>query len=122
MIGFPVADAKTILVSACTRGRHVSRAIDTGRVAFYGMENISTPNFSYAAQYLACALPCQRITPALTRSRASLPPPIFLPVDSNSRAARIANVTVNPYNEWWWVWFANPAKEISDPPHILSIT
>jgi hypothetical protein len=40
--------------------------IDTRRVAFCGTENISTPNLSYAAQYLACALPCERFTSALT--------------------------------------------------------
>ena len=51
--------------STTTRGRHVSRDIDTGRVAFCGTENISTPNLSYAAQYLACALPCERFTSAL---------------------------------------------------------
>ena len=51
--------------STTTRGRHVSRDIDTGRIAFCGMENISTPNLSYAAQYLACALPCERFTSAL---------------------------------------------------------
>src|SRR4029077_7483183 len=28
-------------------------------------ENISTPNLSYAAQYLACAFPCERFTSAL---------------------------------------------------------
>jgi hypothetical protein len=51
--------------STTTRGRHVSRDIDTGRVAFCGTENISTPNLSYAAQYLACALPCERFPSAL---------------------------------------------------------
>jgi len=51
--------------STTTRGRHVSRDIDTGRVAFCGTENISTPNLSYAAQYLACALPYERFTSAL---------------------------------------------------------
>ena len=51
--------------STTTRGRQVSRDIDTGRVAFCGTENISTPNLSYAAQYLACALPCERFTSAL---------------------------------------------------------
>ena len=51
--------------STTTRGRHVSCDIDTGRVAFCGTENISTPNLSYAAQYLACALPCERFTSAL---------------------------------------------------------
>ena len=53
-------------------GRHVSRDIDTSRVAFCGTENISTPNLSYAAQYLACALPCERFTPVLAENRASL--------------------------------------------------
>ena len=51
--------------STTTRGRQLSRDIDTGRVAFCGTENISTPNLSYAAQYLACALPCERFTSAL---------------------------------------------------------
>ena len=51
--------------STTTRGRQVSRDIGTGRVAFCGTENISTPNLSYAAQYLACALPCERFTSAL---------------------------------------------------------
>ena len=51
--------------STTTRGRHVSCDIDTGRVAFCRTENISTPNLSYAAQYLACALPCERFTSAL---------------------------------------------------------
>ena len=51
--------------STTTRGRHVSCDIDTSRVAFCGTENISTPDLSYAAQYLACALPCERFTSAL---------------------------------------------------------
>ena len=51
--------------STTTRGRHVSCDIDTRRVAFCGTENISTPNLSYAALYLACALPCERFTSAL---------------------------------------------------------
>ena len=77
--------------STTTRGRHVSRDIDTGRVAFCGTENISTPNLSYAAQYLACALPCERFTsaladnPCITRGRCGslhlhrdgLPPSTF---------------------------------------------
>ena len=56
--------------SAC-----VSSVIDTGRIAFCGTENISTPNLSYAAQYLAWALPCERFTsdladnPRITRGR-----------------------------------------------------
>jgi hypothetical protein len=58
--------------STTTRGRHVSRDIDTRRVAFCGTENISTPDLSYAAQCLACALPCERFTSALAGSRASL--------------------------------------------------
>ena len=77
--------------STTTRGRHVSRDIDTGRVAFCGTENISTPNLSYAAQYLACTLPCERFTsaladnPCITRGRCGslllhrdgLPPSTF---------------------------------------------
>src|SRR3984957_19400215 len=58
--------------STTTRGRHVSRDIDTRRVAFCGTENISTPNLSYPAQYLACSLPCERFTSALAGARASL--------------------------------------------------
>jgi hypothetical protein len=46
--------------------------IDTGCVAFCWTENISAPNLSYAAQYLACALPCERFTSALADIRASL--------------------------------------------------
>jgi hypothetical protein len=49
-----------------TRGRRVSCDIDTSRVAFCGTENITTPNLSYAAQYLACALPCECFTSALS--------------------------------------------------------
>ena len=58
--------------STTTRGRQVSCDSDTGRVAFCRTENISTPNLSYAAQYLACALPCERFTFALANNRASL--------------------------------------------------
>jgi hypothetical protein len=58
--------------STTTRGRRVSCDIDTSRVAFCGTENISTPNLSYAAQYLAYALPCERFTSALADTRASL--------------------------------------------------
>jgi hypothetical protein len=58
--------------STTTRGRLVSRDINTGHVAFCGTENIGTPNLSYAAQYLACALPCERFTSDLADSRASL--------------------------------------------------
>ena len=61
--------------STTTRGRRVSCDIDTSRVAFCGTENISTPNLSYAAQYLACAFPCERFTsfladnPCITRGQ-----------------------------------------------------
>jgi len=77
--------------STTTRGRLVSRDINTGHVAFCGTENIGTPNLSYAAQYLACALPCERFTsdladsPCITRGRCGslllhrdgLPPSTF---------------------------------------------
>ena len=58
--------------STTTRGRHVSCDIDTSRVAFCGTENIGTPNLSYAAQYLACAFPCERFASALADIHASL--------------------------------------------------
>src|SRR5208337_5565790 len=54
--------------STTTRGQHVSCDLDTGCVAFCWTENISAPNLSYAAQYLACALPCERFTSALAGS------------------------------------------------------
>jgi len=66
--------------STTTRGRHASCDIDAHRVAFCGTENIGTPNLSYAAPYLACALPCERFAsalagnPRITRGRCgSLP-------------------------------------------------
>jgi hypothetical protein len=58
--------------STTTRGQHVSCDLDTGCVAFCWTENISAPNLAYAAQYLACALPCERFTSALADIRASL--------------------------------------------------
>ena len=58
--------------STTTRGQHASCDIDARRVAFCGTENIGTPNLSYAAQYLACALPCERFASALASIRASL--------------------------------------------------
>src|SRR6516165_6260861 len=65
---FPCKRLLRMTGSTTTRGRHVSCGIDTRRVAFCGTENIGTPNLSYAAQYLACALPCERFTPALAGS------------------------------------------------------
>ena len=58
--------------STTTRGQRASCDIDARHVAFCGTENIGTPNLSYAAQYLACALPCERFTSALAGNRASL--------------------------------------------------
>ena len=71
--------------STTTRGRHVSRDIDTGRVAFCGTENIGTPNLSYAAQYLACALPCERFTSALADTRRDTSTVYLLPVSRRTR-------------------------------------
>jgi len=51
--------------STTTRGQHASCDIDARCVAFCGTENIGTPNLAYAAQYLACALPCERFASAL---------------------------------------------------------
>jgi hypothetical protein len=58
--------------STTTRGQHASCDIDARRIAFCGTENIGTPNLSYAAQCLACALPCERFAFALAGTRASL--------------------------------------------------
>src|SRR6516165_4070724 len=56
--------------SATTRGRLVSRDHDTDHLAFCWTENISAPNLSYAAQYLAYALPYQRFACSLTTACA----------------------------------------------------
>jgi hypothetical protein len=56
--------------SATTRGWLVSCDNDTGHLAFCWTENISAPNLSYAAQYLAYALPYQRFACGLTTTRA----------------------------------------------------
>jgi hypothetical protein len=50
------------------KGLLVSRDINTGHVAFCGTEDIGTLNLAYAAQYLACALPCERFTSDLADS------------------------------------------------------
>src|SRR5665213_4616447 len=46
--------------STTTRGRLLSCDDGTNHLAFCWTENISAPNLSYAAQYLAYTLPCQR--------------------------------------------------------------
>jgi hypothetical protein len=56
--------------STTTRGRQTSRDYDAQRVAFCGTESIGTPNLVYAAQWLACAHPCQRFTSGLATIRA----------------------------------------------------
>jgi hypothetical protein len=43
---------------------------DANHLAFCWTENISAPNLSYAAQYLAYELPYQRFADALAGSRA----------------------------------------------------
>jgi len=56
--------------STTTRGWLVSSDNDTIHLAFCWTENISAPNLSYAAQYLAYTLPCQRFVCSLTATRA----------------------------------------------------
>lgn len=56
--------------STTTRGWLVSSDNDTNHLAFCWTENISAPNLSYAAQYLAYALPYQRFACSLTTTRA----------------------------------------------------
>ena len=66
---FPGGRLLRMLGSATTRGRLVSRDHDTDHLAFCWTENISAPNLSYAAQYLAYALPYQRFACSLHRTR-----------------------------------------------------
>jgi hypothetical protein len=83
---FPCKRLPRMRGSTTTRGRHVSCDIDICRVAFCRTENISTPDLSYAAQYLACA-PSAALAdnPCITRGqcgslllhRDGLPPSIF---------------------------------------------
>ena len=56
--------------STTTRGWLVSRDDDTYHLAFCWTKNINAPNLSYAAQYLAYALPYQRFACSLTTTRA----------------------------------------------------
>jgi hypothetical protein len=56
--------------STTTRGWFVSCDSDTDHLAFCWTENISAPNLSYAAQYLAYAPPCQRFACGLATTRA----------------------------------------------------
>jgi hypothetical protein len=65
---FPCKRLLRMPASTTTRGQHASCDIDARCVAFCGTENIGTPNLAYAAQYLACALPCERFTSALAGS------------------------------------------------------
>ena len=56
--------------STTTRGWLVSCDNDANHLAFCWTENISAPNLSYAAQYLAYANPYQRFACSLTATRA----------------------------------------------------
>ena len=56
--------------STTTRGWLVSCVDDANHLAFCWTENISAPNLSYAAQYLAYTLPYQRFACSLTTARA----------------------------------------------------
>jgi hypothetical protein len=67
---FPGRGLLCMLGSATTRGWLVSCDNDTDHLAFCWTENISAPNLSYAAQYLAYTLPYQRFACSLTATRA----------------------------------------------------
>jgi hypothetical protein len=67
---FPDERLLRMPVSTTTRGWLVSRDADTYHLAFCWTENINAPNLSYAAQYLAYALPYQRFACSLTTTRA----------------------------------------------------
>jgi hypothetical protein len=51
--------------STTTRGRRMSRDGDILRIAFCRMQAIGIPKVTFAAQWLAYSLPCQRFAPAL---------------------------------------------------------
>jgi hypothetical protein len=56
--------------SPTTRGCQASRDIDARHIAFCWMESIGAPDLAYAAQWLACAYPCQRFANGLAAARA----------------------------------------------------
>jgi hypothetical protein len=67
---FPDERLLRMLGSTTTRDWLVSCDTDMNHFAFCWTENICAPNLSYAAQYLAYALPCQRFACGLTTTRA----------------------------------------------------
>ena len=67
---FPVERLLRMPGSTTTRGWLVSCNDNTNHLAFCWTENISAPNLSYAAQYLAYALPYQLFACSLTTTRA----------------------------------------------------
>jgi hypothetical protein len=67
---FPIERLLRMLGSTTTRGWLVSCVDDANHLAFCWTENISAPNLSYAALYLAYALPYQRFACSLTATRA----------------------------------------------------
>src|SRR5271165_551176 len=120
--------------STTTRGQHVSCDIDTGCVAFCWTENISAPNLSYAAQYLACALPCERFTstlagsPCITRGRCGslLLHRDGLPPSTSCRSHGAPVLAVVPSIGWRTGQSATQkrpsvrAKRVANPPSSIS--
>ncbi len=58
--------------SRTTRGRPAARHRAAVRVAFRWVNGVGTPDESFAAQYLAYALPCRRFVPDLAIRHARL--------------------------------------------------
>ena len=56
--------------SRTTRGRPAARHRAATRVAFRWVNGVGTPDESFAAQYLAYALPCRRFAADLSRRTA----------------------------------------------------
>ena len=59
-----------MLGSQTARGRRGARASAPPRVAFHSLDNVGTPDGSFAAQYPAYAHPCQRFATPLTGRHA----------------------------------------------------
>ena len=59
--------------SQTTQGRSDTRADVPSRIAFRATYRVGTPEIiTYAAQWLACTLPCRRFTATLADARARL--------------------------------------------------
>lgn len=70
---FPYKERPYMPGSQTTQGRSDTRADVPSRIAFRATYRVGTPEIiTYAAQWLACTLPCRRFTATLADARARL--------------------------------------------------